>query len=269
MAAYVSFPEAGGTPLARPVNGERNDEGGPAAAPGAGFGGRPARGEPGPAAAVHTELQVFVTGVAEVQDALPGSVTYQYSLESHSTLPTFRTRYSAVTRRGADFALLRHKLRAFCPGACATVGGTRVRAHPVSTLTALAPPSLPSRRRGASPSGRDPPGGWHRLVCALQPGVTGEGKQRPSSRAVLVTTRWRGLGRGSGASLRLEHHSRRAGSQGGGRLLRGGGGAPTSARVPGSSLVSATRRDGPQPGSICAETRPGRPRGVGRQQRGW
>jgi hypothetical protein len=114
MAAYVSFPEAGGTPLARPVRGERDGDKGAEA--GTGFGGQAARGEPGPAAAVHTELQVFVTGVTEVQDSLGGSVTYQYCLEAHSTLPTFRARHSAVTRRGADFALLRHKLRAFCPG---------------------------------------------------------------------------------------------------------------------------------------------------------
>ena len=209
MAAYVSFPEAGGTPLARPARAERNGgEGGPP-------GQAAARGGPGPAAAVHTELQVFVTGVTEVHDSLPGTLSFQYSLEAHSTLPTFRSRYSAVTRRGADFALLRHKLRAFCPGAW---GRDQRETHPGlpdSRLTSFSPclpgvvvPPLPdaarladgtgwcvpssleSRARGATAPGASlstsPPGGGAWDLGDVLPGDWSTTPGEPGRRAVAA-----------------------------------------------------------------------------------
>jgi hypothetical protein len=133
MAAYFSFPESGApTPSAAAHGADQR---------------RPqrqssARSDTG---VVSQELQVYCVAFSEVPDSLPGaSSTFEYQLQSYSSLPTFRAAQCAVTRRGADFVLLRDKLRAFCPGASGDDDSAWSHTTPLLTRDLFVPPQVSS-----------------------------------------------------------------------------------------------------------------------------
>ena len=69
----------------------------------------------GRAVALVAELDVCVSAAVEVDDGLHGRC-WEYTVQTRSSLPSYGCAQCSVRRRAQDFARLRARLRAFCPG---------------------------------------------------------------------------------------------------------------------------------------------------------